>query len=123
MKQVHEMGKGTLRSILVAEGSLSKSGYEAKILGVKVLREAARRKIGVIDMLFSGILLLMILRYPGMMIRLQVVEFSHWRLWHIMYRASCTLLHYTWAMRLSCVQYLAHSFDFDKPVSDFCCNA
>ena len=101
MKQVHEIGKGTLRSISVAVGPLSKSGYEEKLLGVKVLREAGRRILGVIDMLFSGILLLMILRYPGMMIRLQVVEVSHWRLWYIMYRASCTRLHYTWAMCLN----------------------
>ena len=75
---------------------MSTSGYEERILGVQVLREAARRILGVIDMLISGILLVMILRYPGMMIRLQVVEFSHWRLWHVMYRASGTLLHYKW---------------------------
>ena len=46
---------------------------------------------GVIDRLFSGFLFLMILRYPGMMITLQVVDFSDWRLWHII--ASCTLFH------------------------------
>ena len=51
---------------------LSKPGYEEKALGVKVLGE---KVLGVIDMLFSGILFLMILRYPGMMNRLQVVEF------------------------------------------------
>ena len=67
---------------------LSRPCYAEKVLGVKSLREEI---VGVTDRLFSGILFLMILRYPGLMIRLQVVQCSHWRLWHIMYRASCSL--------------------------------
>ena len=67
---------------------LSKPGYAEKVLGVIPLREEI---VGVTDRLFSGILFVMILRYPGLMIRLQVVHYSHWQLWHIMYRASCTL--------------------------------
>ena len=47
---------------------LSKPGYAEKALGVISLREEIA---GVPDRLFSGILFLMILRYPGLMIRLQ----------------------------------------------------
>ena len=79
---------------------LSKLGYAEKVLGVKSLRE---KTLGVTDRSFSGVLFLMILRYPGLIIRLQVVHCSHKRLWHIMYRASCTLcspLHVGNAFRL-----------------------